>query len=483
LSAWLQGDIPFFRDTHQASAFLATQLAVGHGAKNLETPNHFGTDLSSQLLVPRLFEVKRNGEILQFAWGLQPSSSKETHGPKDKCHPPQHKNNPLVAKATALAEGRSASPCLKGADGINCGFGQRIDVKQNTDSPVDPKPCWNNDPTNCIQPLLDTKELHNLANPDDPKVIEKIFPTFEDQNSETLAMSLAVGALLGVVALAFRYVREHAFVEVVLLILGLGVGALICAYWEPIAQYLTENGKGEPIAIADGVSVWPTILLRGLGIILSVYFFLRIVGGLHKNLDEIAGEMELRPKPAPLLRQLAGIQEILTFLKWLRSLFHTFRHNNGTARNVPLDVEAAWRTYLGRERIWPRSIRAALCTALMFVFFKFVLAPVFGMTIHPARGALAVEVFYWTTRWDVLCMLFLTFFVFDATLSCLLFVNKLRRAQSLWPQATIGVYKGRLRLQTKLIHDWIDLDFVAKRTMCIGSLIYYPFVLIGLLIV
>jgi hypothetical protein len=29
LSEWSQGDIPFFRDTGQASAFLATQLAVG----------------------------------------------------------------------------------------------------------------------------------------------------------------------------------------------------------------------------------------------------------------------------------------------------------------------------------------------------------------------------------------------------------------------------------------------------------------------
>ena len=62
--------------------------------------------------------------------------------------------------------------------------------------------------------------------------------------------------------------------------------------------------------------------------------------------------------------------------------------------------------------------------------------------------------------------------------------NKLRRrAQLLWPQATLGVYKGRLQLQTNLIHDWIDLAFVAKRTNCVGSLIYYPFVLIALLIV
>ena len=73
-------------------------------------------------------------------------------------------------------------------------------------------------------------------------------------------------------------------------------------------------------------------------------------------------------------------------------------------------------------------------------------------------------------------MHFLNFLVFDATLSCLLFVNKLRRAQSQWPQTTMGVYRGRLRLQTKLVHDWIDLDFVAKRTNCVGSMIYFPFV-------
>ena len=68
-------------------------------------------------------------------------------------------------------------------------------------------------------------------------------------------------------------------------------------------------------------------------------------------------------------------------------------------------------------------------------------------------------------------------------MSCLLFVNKLRRAQTPWPQATLAVYDGRLRLQANLVDDWFDLDFVAKRTKCIGSLIYFPFVLIALAIV
>jgi hypothetical protein len=48
LSEWLQGDIPFFRDTHETSAFLATQLAIGHLTKDLETPSDFPPDLSKQ---------------------------------------------------------------------------------------------------------------------------------------------------------------------------------------------------------------------------------------------------------------------------------------------------------------------------------------------------------------------------------------------------------------------------------------------------
>ena len=113
----------------------------------------------------------------------------------------------------------------------------------------------------------------------------------------------------------------------------------------------------------------------------------------------------------------------------------------------------------------------------------FVLVPMFGMPTNPARSELAYYAYKYTTLTDVLLMQFLTFLVFDATCFCLLFVNKLRRAQTQWPQKTTEVYNKRLQLQTKLIHDWIDLDFVAKRTRCIGSLIYFPFVLIALLIV
>jgi hypothetical protein len=43
-----------------------------------------------------------------------------------------------------------------------------------------------------------------------------------------------------------------------------------------------------------------------------------------------------------------------------------------------------------------------------------------------------------------------------------------------WPARTTAIYKQRLRLETQLVHDLIGLEFVAKLTRCIGSLIYYP---------
>jgi hypothetical protein len=80
-------------------------------------------------------------------------------------------------------------------------------------------------------------------------------------------------------------------------------------------------------------------------------------------------------------------------------------------------------------------------------------------------------------------MQFLTFLVFDATLYCLLFVYKLSPGPIAMAPDDDGSLQAAFAAANKLIQDWIDLEFVAKRTNCIGSMIYFPFVLIALLIV
>jgi hypothetical protein len=334
-------------------------------------------------------------------------------------------------------------------------------------------------------------------------------------------VGLALLAVFVWAALYFRKVPEGARVEVWLVVLGLGLAALTCYLWGGIALIFTRHGNGEPIAMLQGVSVWPTVLLRILGIIVAVYFIWRAQSSLHDNLAGIAKEMEvgvpdeIKPKPTgpesqekptflnkiflymrTFRNKIASVfRKKHTLRKWLASVLSYMRDKIASVFDFSLesdqayqastpDVAATWRAYLGQERFWSRRFwRAALYSLFMVGIYIFVLQPLFGYPTNPAQGTFAQSVYYLVTIFDVLLMQFLTFFVFDATHFCLLLVNKLRRPQTEWPPKTMGVYKKRLRLQTKLVHDWIDLDFVAKRTRCIGSLIYYPFVLIALLVV
>jgi hypothetical protein len=253
---------------------------------------------------------------MQFAW-------RELSAPSVQNDQPRRERTPVIA-GFPDTEGRSASTCPKGSDSTNCSYLQPMGIEeiQKTDSVEDAKPCWKSeDESSCgyIQPV-DSEELQKLEKPNVQKVIEKLFPTYEDKSRITLAAGLAVGALVALGALfVSRYVRQYVFVETILLILGLGTGSLLCFYWEPIAQIVTENGDGAAISVFEGVSVWPTILLRAIGVVLSLYFIYRVLNGLDKNLRVIAEKMELRPEPETMRHQLLGIQEILNFRSWLRS--------------------------------------------------------------------------------------------------------------------------------------------------------------------
>jgi hypothetical protein len=72
--------------------------------------------------------------------------------------------------------------------------------------------------------------------------------------------------------------------------LVLAAAALACVFWVPLAQLLTDRGNGEPVALLQGISVWPVVLVRGLGILLAIYLTFMV----HRNnLIRIAAELKL----------------------------------------------------------------------------------------------------------------------------------------------------------------------------------------------
>jgi hypothetical protein len=103
------------------------------------------------------------------------------------------------------------------------------------------------------------------------------------------------------------------------------------------------------------------------------------------------------------------------------------------------------------------------------IVFWWMLASVLGTPRPPARGNVSFWAYNTVTILLFFATLFLIFFVADTTLLCWRMVKALRAETTIWP-----AYAD--------LDDWIDLVFVSKRTKCINTLIYYPFVILALLV-
>jgi hypothetical protein len=426
----VQADIPPFRSAYQTSVFLTTRLVVEN-----EPTNASGATAGDKVrvavknwLTPRLFQIGRTG-----AFPLPISSDG-----------PQHR------------EGQDQAGSCAG-DIMSC-------------------------PS--VQPPV--KELFS-----------------EITAGSFISVSLLVASLAVAVPMSSRRVRRACFAgksrsvtrrlaPVIIVLATALVGAFVlCAFWPKIADWLTQYGSGEPILFFEGISVWPTILLRAVGLGLCIWLICRTLQKLELNIRNTEKEMQLRTPRLSMLRQpyihLRGRSFARRLLDMvspsglqrgneLRSRFPNENHRP----SLPILHLSVRYSYEGRPA--PRLMRAAAGTLAMVLLWM-ELAPIFGEPNVPARGDLALYLYRVVTSLDVIATLFLIFLVADATLYSRSFIKQLTAIRSEWPAKTVDHFARTLGLRGENLDDWIDMQFLAKRTQCITSLIYYPFLMIALLLV
>ncbi|QGM99044.1 hypothetical protein [Methylocystis parvus] len=241
------------------------------------------------------------------------------------------------------------------------------------------------------------------------------------------------------------------------LALCLFAAAGVALRWQDLAMWATDGGLGEPLAAMQGISAWPTVAIRTVGVVIALCLTIDAWFCLRRNLDRTVKKETLYlpdysrpggPIPAPFY-----------------------------------DVTPEWEKYVRRSSFGSVARRVAVGVLLAFAVFA-CLSQIFGWPGAPWRGA-HLEVYRRVTVGLVFLMLVLTFLVVDATMLCLRFVVFLRDHRTRWMPATRSEYSRILGigLNDPLLDDWIDLSFIAARTSCIGNLIYMPFGLSVLLIV
>jgi len=101
----------------------------------------------------------------------------------------------------------------------------------------------------------------------------------------------------------------------------------------------------------------------------------------------------------------------------------------------------------------------------------------------PARGSTATVCSMVLSTGSIYAFLFLTFWTIDISRLCAWFIDCFSRGRTLYPKSTLE-YFSRLNggMNPNLLPEWIDLRLIADLTETVGKLIYFPFIILFLLL-
>ena len=255
----------------------------------------------------------------------------------------------------------------------------------------------------------------------------------------------------------------------------------LCAIISAITTYnlylqSNRDGQGEPFAWFSGASAWPSIGIDILAGLLSIHFLVKAYFSLQSNAAELTEEFSLTGL-APKASSWFG---------WDPVSGPPVGDTSSNDKPKPvskIDVAALWQGYLQRCR----PLRRLLRIVPMVVFYFLALCLLFDILGPPSHVPIRnFQLFVPIIFVTVVLFLLLSFFVLDAIHLHEGFLRQLSDRESSWPQKTFENYEYSADLPVTTqrdLADYWDLLLVASRTEAIGKIVYYPFVVLSLLIV
>ncbi|HET7536972.1 MAG TPA: hypothetical protein VFJ90_10990 [Candidatus Didemnitutus sp.] len=217
----------------------------------------------------------------------------------------------------------------------------------------------------------------------------------------------------------------------------------------------TFNPRGEPFSLVSGISAWPAVIVRFVEVALAVLFLLILRHNGRENFYRLSRIYRLpvvvrSPEPMPNGRVCAA------------RLWNEYR----IGRNL---LRVIWR------------VSPPIICYFGMVWIVFVLSG--GVIMYPVRGnAVAV----WNDK-IVLAgfvgFLLLSFVTLDAARGGSRLIRRLTGAPTDYPTATRQHFR-RLRgdINPDYLDEWIDLQLIADLTEYLSALVYFPSILLVLLI-
>ena len=236
-------------------------------------------------------------------------------------------------------------------------------------------------------------------------------------------------------------------------------------------DHISRKPGEEPFSFFDGVSAWPTELIR-LSTTLFVIWVLIWARLLHiKIRDKIYRKFLGSSAASPKAPGSSSILGALT-QPW-------------PGRQSTISAANTLALYMAKGRFRCRMIRAAVGMLLYTVFAMGIVLLVDGGV--PANAHIRGEL---SRSWDmkilftaVIAVLFLVFYVLDAVVLTALLFRSICGRHTVWPRSVRNEYRKRFNIRGKALASFIDVDFAAAKSEGTSRLLFYPFVVLFLLLV
>ncbi|MGR9115946.1 MAG: hypothetical protein ACU85E_09285 [Gammaproteobacteria bacterium] len=248
--------------------------------------------------------------------------------------------------------------------------------------------------------------------------------------------------------------------------------------------------QGEPFSWVGGISLWPSILIRLLACILCWLFVFKVMRDLPAIQTRLARRF-LLPDLKPTTIQLAGLEQ------WLKPWQVELKHDAS-------DMQSLWHSY--RVTTQPDFLRyRALLTSLIYLALGVCLVIAFGTPLVPYRGPVSLAAHWLVLIPTIIGFVYLIMLIADATRHCIKLIHIVGDQRLSWPKKTLKRFgfegaqpflnqaipvdtsdeESELRRvpdEHYQLERWLGIQFITALTKGLGNLVYYPFIILALLV-
>ena len=319
--------------------------------------------------------------------------------------------------------------------------------------------------------------------------IEPIWPSRGLSLDHPWAISLMVCIGLLLLTLADRRVndtvraafdacsREHNKALVILFVLigtAAELFAILSIVWNSINDSLTQ-GVGEPFVWLEGISVWPSLVIRFVGLVTMLALWCVLRNSLQSQHTRIAKDFEIAmPHSLTLSRNLWSAAWIGPHLN-LASFDKDGKEVKEVRAEGKVDVTTVWQNYVRATSVREKGywIVASLIIGLAFLVPT---AQIFDKPSFLHRGTLVETLHLFLVGFNALVLWLTIFWVGYETRACTQFIEALSGVPNKWPGQLLARTERETGVPRAQLDDYLDFQLIVRATKRIEWLMHLPFV-------